>query len=401
MEMENDGYGPDSAERFLVDRLNDQDGAGTWALIDADARTGQVDSLGDDAIKVGMLYKPARVTPVGRTAVLNSVAFVNGGDSAPRNRPSLAQAFRDNVTGGIFVGVADHLKSKGSACAQPDTGDGQANCNAVRVQAATLLADWLASDPTGTGDPDVLILGDLNSYAKEDPITTLEKAGYTNLIQRFNGAEAYSYAFDGQWGYLDHALGTASITRQVTGVRDWHINADEPSVLDYNTEFKSPGQVASLYAPDEFRISDHDPVVVGLDLTDDAPGFVTGGGFIQSRAGALVADPSRTGKGAFQIDLDYAVGATHPTGTFVYSLGGAGTAFSLAATSFDFLAIRGDAARFSGAATVNGADGFTYTVDVVDRGKGDTFRLVVSGRDGSLVYDSGVQSSQGQIKIHS
>ncbi len=42
--------------------------------------------------------------------------------------------------------------------------------------------------------------------------------GYTNLIERFNGTEAYSYAFDGQWGYLDHALGTASITRQVTGV---------------------------------------------------------------------------------------------------------------------------------------------------------------------------------------
>lgn len=278
MEMENNGYGPGSAIAYLVDRLNAVDGAGTWAFIDADARTGQVDALGSDAIKVGMLYKPGAVTPVGTTGALNSVEFVNGGDPDPRNRPALAQAFRDNDTGGTFVAVANHLKSKGSACSVPDAGDGQGNCNAVRVRSAQLLAQWLGTDPTGTGDDDVLILGDLNSYAEEDPITTLEAAGYTNLIEALNGRDAYSYVFDGQWGYLDHALGSASIRSQVTGVADWHINADEPSVLDYNTEFKTPAQVAGLYAPNEFRISDHDPVVVGLSLTNAAPvvGAVTG-----------------------------------------------------------------------------------------------------------------------------
>ncbi|MBC9823150.1 ExeM/NucH family extracellular endonuclease [Terrabacter sp. MAHUQ-38] len=282
MEMENDGYGTDSAERFLVDKLNDADGDGTWAFIDADARAGQVDALGNDAIKVGMLYKPRAVTPVGTTAVLNSVAFVNAGTDGPKNRPALAQAFRDNTTGGTFVAVANHLKSKGSGCgpggAADDQGDGQGNCNGARTVSAQLLADWLDTDPTGTTDPDVLILGDLNSYAKEDPITTLEGAGFTNLIAEHGGDEAYSYAFDGQWGYLDHALGSDSLRGQVTGVGDWHINSDEPSVLDYNVEFKSAGQVAGLYAPDEFRISDHDPVVVGLDLTnaDPAVGTVTG-----------------------------------------------------------------------------------------------------------------------------
>ncbi|MFM8426576.1 MAG: nuclease, partial [Chloroflexota bacterium] len=70
----------------------------------------------------------------------------------------------------------------------------------------------------------------------------------------------------GQWGYLDHALATASMTAQVSGVADYHINADEPSVLDYNTDFKSASQIASLYAPDQFRVSDHDPVLVGLCL---------------------------------------------------------------------------------------------------------------------------------------
>jgi predicted extracellular nuclease len=286
MEMENDGYGPGSAEQFLVDRLNAATAPGTWAFIDADRATGQVDALGNDAIKVGMLYKPDKVTPVGRTAALNSLAFVNGGTSKPRNRPALAQAFQDTSTGGVFLAVANHLKSKGSGCAvdgngndvADDAGDGQGNCNVVRTRAAGVLADWLATDPTGTGDPDVLLLGDLNSYAKEDPIATLESKGFASLIADRNGPEAYSYVFDGQWGYLDHALGSASMRNQVTGVGDWHINSDEPSVLDYNTDFKTPNLVESLYAPDQFRISDHDPVVVGLSLTNSAPvvGTVTG-----------------------------------------------------------------------------------------------------------------------------
>jgi predicted extracellular nuclease len=80
------------------------------------------------------------------------------------------------------------------------------------------------------------------------------------------GCPAYSYGFDGQWGYLDYSLASASLRRQATDVVDVHVNADEPSVLDYNTDFKSAGQVASLYAPDRFRASDHDPVVTGLRL---------------------------------------------------------------------------------------------------------------------------------------
>jgi uncharacterized protein len=118
----------------------------------------------------------------------------------------------------------------------------------------------------GTIDPDILVLGDLNAYAKEDPIGVFEDAGYTNLIQQFGGDDAYSYVFDGQWGYLDHALASSSMVSQVVGAAEWHINADEPGVLDYNVDFKSPGQVTSLFAPDEFRTSDHDPVIVGLDL---------------------------------------------------------------------------------------------------------------------------------------
>ncbi|MBK9928228.1 MAG: hypothetical protein IPP66_23425 [Anaerolineales bacterium] len=68
----------------------------------------------------------------------------------------------------------------------------------------------------------------------------------------------------GRWGYLDHALQFKLLLSQITGVGDYHINSDEPSVLDYNTDFKTANLIASLYAPDQFRVSDHDPVIVGL-----------------------------------------------------------------------------------------------------------------------------------------
>ena len=50
------------------------------------------------------------------------------------------------------------------------------------------------------------------------------------------------------------------------GATIWHSNADEPLILDYNTEFNPPG----LYQPDAYRASDHDPLVVGLQLAEEA-----------------------------------------------------------------------------------------------------------------------------------
>jgi uncharacterized protein len=277
VEIENDGYGPGSALAELVDRLNVATAPGRYAFIDVDSATGEVNALGTDAIKVALIYQPARVTPVGQTAALNSVAFVNGGDPARRNRPSLAQAFQQG-NGARFVVSVNHFKSKGSACGVPDAGDGQGNCNAVRVAAANELRAWLDSDPTGTGDPDVLILGDLNAYALEDPIRTLTGAGYKDLFDFTFGRDGYTYVFNGQWGTLDHALVSPSLYTQVTGLGVWHVNADEPSVLDYNTNFKSPDQLSSLFAPDRYRNSDHDPVIVGLEL--EAPPSFAFTGFL-------------------------------------------------------------------------------------------------------------------------
>jgi predicted extracellular nuclease len=257
----------------IVSDLNDPLGAGTYAYINTGV-------IGTDAIKVGLIYRPAEVTPVGSFSILDSTDDPRFIDT--KSRPVLAQAFQVNATGARFTVAVNHLKSKGSACddvGDPDMGDGQGNCNGTRTLAAQALVDWLATDPTGSGDPDFLVLGDLNSYAQEDPIDAIkvgpdDTAGtaddYTNLISHYLGTYAYSYVFDGQAGYLDHALASASLFGQTTGATEWHINADEPDVLDYDTSFKPAAQDA-LYESNAYRSSDHDPVMVGLNLVNYPP----------------------------------------------------------------------------------------------------------------------------------
>ncbi len=224
---------------------------------------------------MGLIYRPDKVVPVGAFQVLTSQVDPRFIDT--RSRPVLAQTFEEIATGARFTVAVNHLKSKGSACddiGDPDALDGQGNCNLTRTAAAEALVDWLATDPTGSGDRDFLIVGDLNSYAMEDPIDAIRAGAddtlgsaddYTNLVAERLGEHAYSYVFDGQAGYLDHALSGASLTPQVKGVAEWHINADEPDVVDYDTSFKGPAQDA-LYEPNGFRSSDHDPILVGLDL---------------------------------------------------------------------------------------------------------------------------------------
>ena len=265
MEIENDGYGSTSAIQDLINGLNAIAGAGTYAFINPDA------SLGSDAIAVGLIYKSSKVTPVGAAATMPDNYGTGAFDVV--GRKPLAQTFQQISTGELFTAVVNHFKSKGSSSGgvgDADAGDGQGLSNGTRTRQAQDLAQWLATKPTGTNDADYLLLGDFNAYAQEDPITTLASAGYGNLLSN----TSYSYVFDGQVGALDHALGNNSLATQVTGAEKWHINADEPTVLDYNTEFKSAGQIISLYNADQFRASDHDPVLVGINL-NSAPSNVT------------------------------------------------------------------------------------------------------------------------------
>ena len=151
----------DAALADLVNGLNVALGAGTYDYIHTGA-------IGTDAIKVALIYKPASVSLVGDYAILDSSVDPRFIDT--KNRPALAQTFMDNTTGGIFTVAVNHLKSKGSDCndvGDPDLGDGAGNCNVTRTLAAQALVDWLATDPTDSGDSDFLIIGDLNATIKK------------------------------------------------------------------------------------------------------------------------------------------------------------------------------------------------------------------------------------------
>jgi predicted extracellular nuclease len=269
MEIQNNG---DTTVGYLVDALNQALGKTVYAYVEKPAATGT------DAIRVAMIYKPAVLTPVG--------GALSDGD-AVNNRPPMAQTFRVNANGAKFSLIVNHLKSKGSCggagAGDTDAGDGQGCWNATRLQQARrLFNDFIPTVVAAAGDPDVLAVGDFNAYGHEDPVAFLTDHGMVNELERFvrpNGTP-YSYVFDGQGGYLDHALASSALDPQVAGVTEWHNNADEPDAIDYNL-----GDTADdPYVNNAFRASDHDPVVVSLNL---APAFTDVTASVKIVPGAL------------------------------------------------------------------------------------------------------------------
>ena len=268
IELQN--HAGDAALRDLVAGLNERAGAPVWAWI-------PVGLQGTDAIAQGLIYRPDAVEPIGPARVLVDPAFTDPrGTGQGKNRPALAQGFRDLASGATFAVVVTHFKSKGSPCGPGDDDPLQGSCAGTRTDAVGVMLDWLADDPTGTGG-EALILGDLNAYPMEDAIHRL-RAGVdrrlgtaddvVDLVERHAGADAITFVFDGRFGRLDHAFATAGLAAHVTGAAPWAINADEPDLIDYDTSFKGPRE-AALYAPDPYRSSDHDPVLVGLSFGED------------------------------------------------------------------------------------------------------------------------------------
>lgn len=296
-ELENDGYGSYSAIAELVNSLNSASNSNAWIYVNPG-----VSNIGTDQIAIGFIYRTDRASTLGTPAILDSSIeplFIDN-----KNRPTLAQTFRATQGGGVITIAINHLKSKGSDCndlGDADTGDGQGNCNITRTQAAQALLNWISRNPTGINDKDYLLIGDFNAYSMENPITTLTSNGFTDLTRRFEGDSAYSYVFDGQAGSLDHGLASTSLNVQVLGASDWHINADEPISLDYNTEFKSANQLNSFYASNAYRSSDHDPLVISLKLVVD----LDGDGDVDSKDVKIITDARNTRINGFdQRDLN-------------------------------------------------------------------------------------------------
>ncbi len=267
IEIENDGSGAASAIQDLVNGLNAIAGAGAYAFRDGT-------TPGTDEIKNSIIYKTSTVTPDG--AALNDTDPIWSGQA----RNPLAQTFTLNANGAKFVYIVNHFTSKGCSASDTggdaDLGDGQGCDNLQRTLQAEALLEFVEERQTTTGEARVLVMGDLNAYGEEDPIFRLENdmndtlqdgaGGLIDEVQRWVPlANRYSYQFDEYSGYLDHALASKELNPYISGTTIWHINADEPTVLDYNLEFKSAAQQA-INVGTPYRASDHDPVIVGINL---------------------------------------------------------------------------------------------------------------------------------------
>ncbi|MEO0914608.1 MAG: ExeM/NucH family extracellular endonuclease, partial [Pseudomonadota bacterium] len=326
-ELENNGFGSTSAISTLVDALNaeasDRGLSANYQFVDPTG--GDPDGfIGTDAITTGLIYDANAVTPVYSDILvfeessaattfalaepLNAVVPEDDqvGDFQ-RSRPAVVATFEENASGETFTVASNHFKSKGDSnledlaeaaqaaldggntsitqaqidalIADPnyDQGDGQAFWNAARTDAAVELAAFLSGDylaaaqaanPTLTIEEDFLVLGDLNAYAQEDPTQALRDLSlYVDLIDTLvegGQDEAFSFVFDGQQGTLDQAFASTGLADNVTGLTEWHVNAQEPGLLGFSSEFNDP----RFFNDDLFRAADHDPLIIGLDLDD-------------------------------------------------------------------------------------------------------------------------------------
>ena len=238
---------PQQALKRLVAALNTASGAGTWDYVRSPAQLPP--AAQQDFITTAIIFKPAKVTPKGDSRSLNDeTVWFNA-------REPIAQAFTSGSA--TFTVVANHLKSKSASDAatgdNADSGDGQGAFNGDRKRQAASLISFVNQVKADSGSDDVLMLGDFNSYTHEDPMQVLYDAQYTDL----NNTGKASYVFGGESGSLDHAVASPSLAARVTGVDVWQINAHESFAFEYDGH-------PDFFAPNPYRASDHNPIVVGL-----------------------------------------------------------------------------------------------------------------------------------------
>ncbi|WGP06943.1 ExeM/NucH family extracellular endonuclease [Bacillus subtilis] len=280
MEIENSaafGKDRDDALSTLVKRLNEAAGTQKWDFVDSPAAV----PTDEDVIRTALIYQPAEVAPQNESTILDDQdAFSNA-------REPLSQAFAPkDGTGEIekdktFVTISNHFKSKGSGSGpgNEDSGDGQGASNADRVKQAEALVGFAGDQQEATNSDLVYLLGDFNSYTQEDPMQVFYEAGYKDIAAEKTDESTYVYG--SRTGSLDHVLaldasdeahgaGTdATAFDSVTGADVWNINSVESLALEYS---RFNYNVSDLFAPDQFRASDHDPVIVGLFDSSDEGG---------------------------------------------------------------------------------------------------------------------------------
>lgn len=189
--------------------------------------------------KVDFVYDANKVEPIG-TPAETSVEL-------PYRKKMVC--FREISTGEKFIYSINHFKSM-------NTGGADRRVN--EAQAVVKLYNSYRQN-RNIRDNDVLIMGDMNCYAKTEPIMVFTESNTNNMIdlhRAFHADSSYSYMYSGMASYIDHAISNETLYRQVTGMAGYHINSDEDDKYTYD---KSSDATM-------FRCSDHDPVLVGLKL---------------------------------------------------------------------------------------------------------------------------------------
>ncbi len=251
------GKDRDSALSTLVDALNEAAGTTRWAYVPSPAPEDLPALDEQDVIRTAFIYNPSTVQPVGDSEVLvGSAAFYDA-------REPLAQAFKPKGADGdtTFGVIVNHFKSKGSGT---DDGTGQGNANPDRIAQAHAVIDFADQFEADRGIDTLFMTGDYNAYSMEDPVQVLEDGGYTNL--QSDQPNEWTYNFGSMAGSLDHVFANAEALKDVTGVDIWNINADEAVAFEYSRDNYN---ATNFYQANQFRASDHDPEIVGIDV----PGF--------------------------------------------------------------------------------------------------------------------------------
>ncbi|MDD7384885.1 MAG: ExeM/NucH family extracellular endonuclease [Actinomycetaceae bacterium] len=256
------GHDRDASLNTLVAALNKAAGYNKWAAVPSPAAD-QLPALDkQDVIRVAFIYQPAQVQPVGDSKVLVQNTYFDNWARQPLGQGWQALNADGTTLGDPFAVVLNHFKSKGSlADVFPNDTDPYAgNNNKLRTAEAKEMADWAA-----TQYPDMarFVIGDLNSYSKEDPIITLENLGYTNIAEA-EGVTRHSYQFSGLVGSMDHGLANADGMKLVVGADLWNVNAMEPIAFEYS-RYNYNVKVDDLFdAASPYRSSDHDPIKFAL-----------------------------------------------------------------------------------------------------------------------------------------
>jgi predicted extracellular nuclease len=181
-----------------------------------------------------LTVSPGRVDPT-------NPAFIN-------SRKPLAGEFMYNAHR-LFV-VANHFNSKGGD--DPLFGYRQPpilSSEIQRNQQATVLAGFVSQILSLDAGALVAVIGDLNDFEFSRPLTILESAGLSTLIETLPQTDRYSYVFDGNSQTLDHMQVSAALRAMLIEFDSVHANS----------EFAD-------------QISDHDPQAArfGLAVTASA-----------------------------------------------------------------------------------------------------------------------------------